>query len=166
MNRGVREADSELLSFLHADSTFPDPLVLQKGVDTLRKAFARRGDQRSAGHFPLRFRRSEENPSIGYSFYEFKARDRLRRWYSTGEFVRANAWQLVVAQDLRRQFRQGLPVERMSAPDLKNFDRRWDRLTGNFPGRVAAAILSSIWFRWFFRRRRQIESGPLPGGIL
>ena len=74
MNRGVAASRGEALLFLHADSGFPDPFALRKGLDTLAAANTARGDRNVAGHFPLRFRRSTPLPSFGFYYYECKAR--------------------------------------------------------------------------------------------
>jgi len=47
---------------------------LRRGLDALRGAIARRGDEAVAGHFALRFDLPPERRSLGYYFYECKAR--------------------------------------------------------------------------------------------
>lgn len=74
MNAGAATARGENLLFLHADSVFPHPLALRKGLDALAARLAERGDGRAAGHFALRFRCSNPTPSLGYYYYECKAR--------------------------------------------------------------------------------------------
>lgn len=70
MNAGGRKAKSDWLLFLHADSRFEDCFALRKGLGLLQRA----GSRQLAGHFALSFRRSENNPSAGFYYYEWKAR--------------------------------------------------------------------------------------------
>jgi rSAM/selenodomain-associated transferase 2 len=74
MNAGAAAARGEFFLFLHADSFFPDPLALRRGVDALQARVTERGDCRAAGRFALRFRRQTAAPSLAYYFYEQKAR--------------------------------------------------------------------------------------------
>jgi rSAM/selenodomain-associated transferase 2 len=73
-------------------------------------------------------------------------RERLGLWYSTGAYVRDNAWQLAFALDARRSFRRGTPPIEGSAAFLACYDRYLDRLTDHAPGRLAAALLVRLWF--------------------
>ena len=68
LNAGARTALAPVFLFLHADSAFPDPLALRKGLDALSA-----GDGR-AGHFSLRFVDDGGTLSPAYYFYECKAR--------------------------------------------------------------------------------------------
>ncbi len=70
MNFGAQQAQSEWLLFLHVDSRFDDSSALRRALDDLQLA----GSQNIAGHFALKFRRSEQIPSTAYYFYEWKAR--------------------------------------------------------------------------------------------
>lgn len=70
LNAGARVATAETLLFLHADSDFPDPLALRKGLEALREC----GYERAAGHYALRFALPVESYGFGYYFYECKAR--------------------------------------------------------------------------------------------
>lgn len=70
LNFGAEQAAAEWLLFLHVDSRFGDPLALRKALDFLQQT----GSCNLAGHFALHFRRTSEQPSIGYYFYEWKAR--------------------------------------------------------------------------------------------
>lgn len=79
-------------------------------------------------------------------------RERCRLWYETGRFVRANAWQLALALDVRRNFRRGVPLEEMTNPALDLFDRWFDRLTDHPPGRLVATALVRCWFFLICRR--------------
>ena len=89
-------------------------------------------------------------------------RERFRLWYRTGCYVRGNAWQLALAWEVRRQFRQGVALSEMTTPCLHVFDRCFDRLTDHPPGRLASMILVWSWFhltRWRLRLQR---AGALP----
>lgn len=70
LNAGARAAAGRTLLFLHADSNFPDPLALRRGLDALTAE----GDERTAGHFALRFAVPKVHSGFGYYFYECKAR--------------------------------------------------------------------------------------------
>lgn len=265
MNAGAAAAHAGTLLFLHADSLLPDPGALRTAIDALDAAIGRRGDDRLAGHFRLRFERSCPSPSLPWQFYERKARlhragcihgdqgllirrsffaeagpydeaqpiledvglaariaaqgewlllpaeavtsarrfeveglrerqtlnailmnfaaigwdagvtelvegyrsqdraerlrlapilrriealmgglppaERLRLWYATGGYVRGNAWQIPLLLDVRRR------GEREETPLLDRHDRWFDRLTDHPPGRLAAALLTWLWFR-------------------
>ena len=70
LNCGIAAAQGEWLLFLHVDSRFSDPLVLKKALIHVTRS----GSVKVAGHFALVFRRSDDIPSLGYYFYEAKAR--------------------------------------------------------------------------------------------
>lgn len=72
MNVGAAAARGETLLFLHADSILAAPLALREGLDHLAAAGARRGDNRVAGHFRLRFA-GDGTTTLPYRFYERKA---------------------------------------------------------------------------------------------
>ena len=74
LNRGVSAAGGEWLLFLHADSVFPDPAAITKGITAVREASRAKSDGRLAGRFTLRFDRGETPSSFGYSFCEGQAR--------------------------------------------------------------------------------------------
>jgi len=75
LNAGAARAAAETLLFLHADSILPEPRTLRGALDLLQIRLGQRGDYRAAGHFPLRFvRKDHAVPSLGFSFYEVKAR--------------------------------------------------------------------------------------------
>jgi rSAM/selenodomain-associated transferase 2 len=74
MNQGAHHARAQTLLFLHADSTFGDPLALRKAHNALASRVVRLGHEKVAGHFPLRFLRSAARPSMAYHFYESKTR--------------------------------------------------------------------------------------------
>lgn len=70
MNFAAKQAKADWLLFLHVDSRFADPLALRKALDALLQT----DSLKLAGHFALTFRRSEETPSVGYYYYQWKAR--------------------------------------------------------------------------------------------
>lgn len=74
MNAGAAAAAGNTLLFLHADCIFPDTLALRSALAAFSGAAAAGGSDRIAGHFRLRFDRSDPAPSLPYYFYEWKAR--------------------------------------------------------------------------------------------
>lgn len=74
LNRGAASARGEFLLFLHADSRFSSPRALRQGIDELRRAAGHGSSPRVAGRFSLVFARSSAAPSLGYRFFELKAR--------------------------------------------------------------------------------------------
>lgn len=72
MNAGAAIATADLLLFLHADSRFEDQDALLKAVACFRSTSD--VGQPFAARFGLRFRRSEEERSLAYFYYEAKAR--------------------------------------------------------------------------------------------
>jgi len=72
MNRGARNARGKNLLFLHVDSLFGEPDFLRKALQAFESCIGEGGSERIAGHFPLRFLRSDGSPSLGYYFYECK----------------------------------------------------------------------------------------------
>ncbi len=82
--------------------------------------------------------------------------ERLRIWYRTGGFVRANVWQLALRHRVRRAFSAGLPPEAVPLEPVLRFRRGCDAFTDHPPGRLLAALLTWLWFR---TRQRQ----PLRG---
>lgn len=74
-------------------------------------------------------------------------REKRQLWFSTGVYVRDNAWQLALALDIHRNFRRGLPADQGTHPFLHFYDRYLDRLTNHLPGRLLATLLVSLWFQ-------------------
>lgn len=73
LNTGARRAGTSDLLFLHADSRLEDPLLLARAAATMSEARRSRGD-RVAGHFGVRFQRTEPGHARAYYFYEAKTR--------------------------------------------------------------------------------------------
>lgn len=74
-------------------------------------------------------------------------RERLSLWYKTGAYVRSHAWQVPFFLDSRRNFRRGIPPGKGETPLLAIHDHFLERLTGHPPGRIAAVLLTWVWFR-------------------
>jgi len=74
MNGGAAAAAGDTFLFLHADSSFPDPRALRKGLDSLAAAGSSGEAGPVAGRFALRFDRRDAPPSWGYYHLEWKAR--------------------------------------------------------------------------------------------
>jgi rSAM/selenodomain-associated transferase 2 len=72
MNAAAKHARRPLLLFLHADSHLSDPLLLGKAVDALQDRIREAGNGRVAGHFPLRFIRSDNRHALAYRYVEAK----------------------------------------------------------------------------------------------
>jgi rSAM/selenodomain-associated transferase 2 len=73
-------------------------------------------------------------------------RERLAFWYRIGTYVRANAWQLAFALDVRRALRLGIHKEVMNTTFLAGYDRHLDFLTDHPPGKLLTAGLVKAWF--------------------
>ncbi len=73
-------------------------------------------------------------------------RERLKLWYACGSYVQRHAWQLPFALDVRRAFRQGLPVGEGRLRWVRLFEPVYNLLTNHPPGRLAATILLWLWF--------------------
>lgn len=70
LNQGLDHAANEWLLLLHVDSRFRDPKALRKALDRMIQL----PGYSVAGHFSLCFRRDQDEPSLPYYFYEWKAR--------------------------------------------------------------------------------------------
>lgn len=70
MNAGAAAAGGELLLFLHADSALDTPTLLADAVAALQQA----NDPRAAGHFALRFARSQPGHEFFFRYLEGKTR--------------------------------------------------------------------------------------------
>lgn len=78
---------------------------------------------------------------------ELPPAERLRLWSRTGGFVRDNAWQLLLCRSARRAYTAGLPPDNVALAPILSFRRRFDFMTDHLPGRLAAALLTWLWFR-------------------
>jgi rSAM/selenodomain-associated transferase 2 len=77
-----------------------------------------------------------------------------KRWgiyLATGGYVRSQAWQIGLALDCRKTYRQGLEVNHQSYYWLNWFDRWFDPLTNHCIGRTLTALLVRAWFAWQLR---------------
>jgi len=74
MNAGAAAARANELLFLHADTEIADTELLAGARDRMAAERARRGTDRVAGHFGLRFRRSRAGLAGAYYFYEAKTK--------------------------------------------------------------------------------------------
>ncbi len=79
-------------------------------------------------------------------------RQRWSLWYRTGSYVRSQGWQLALALDVRRQFRQGLPVGEGEFFWLRQWDKAFNPLTDHPPARALTALLVWCWYRLSRRR--------------
>lgn len=68
MNAGVRAATAPWLLFMHADSRLHNATLLREALSAIRD----RGDDTTAGHFPLRFERSVAGHEHLFRFLEAK----------------------------------------------------------------------------------------------
>lgn len=72
--------------------------------------------------------------------------ERVKLWYACGGYVQRHAWQLAYALDVRRSFRQGLPVGDGRLRWVRLFEPLYNAATGHPPGRLAATVLLWLWF--------------------
>jgi rSAM/selenodomain-associated transferase 2 len=70
MNAAAQQAGGDYLLFLHADSRLDDPQLLGKALETLLAA--ERDHPWTAGHFRLRFTRSDRRNALAYRYLEEK----------------------------------------------------------------------------------------------
>jgi len=72
---------------------------------------------------------------------------RLRVWYRTGQFVRSNAWQLVLRRSARTAYAAGQTAASVSLSPVTRF-RTWFEPLSNHPlGHLGAMLLTWLWFR-------------------
>lgn len=72
MNRGAQNAAANQLLFLHADSRIDDSALLETAWRFFTEQLGRVAQERLAGHFALRFERSQNTAPLAYYFYECK----------------------------------------------------------------------------------------------
>ncbi len=83
--------------------------------------------------------------------HDMPLRKRWRIWLATGGYVRSQAWQIGLALDCRKAYRQGLEPGCQNKDWLNWFDRWFNPLTNHWFGRTVTALLVRIWFAWQFR---------------
>ncbi len=72
MNAGSLHARACELLFLHADTTVDEPMLLANARDAMQQVRSTTSDDKIAGHFPLRFVRTNHDHDSAYYFYEAK----------------------------------------------------------------------------------------------
>ena len=70
LNQGIAAARGRWLLLLHVDSRFADACAIRRGLDQLLDC----NSLSVAGHFALRFRRTQTGAERAFYFYEWKAR--------------------------------------------------------------------------------------------
>jgi rSAM/selenodomain-associated transferase 2 len=73
MNRGAAQTRAPLLLFLHADSRLSSPTQLAEAMQALQQAWRGKNHPRVAGHFRLRFTRTQPGQDLTYRYYEEKS---------------------------------------------------------------------------------------------
>jgi rSAM/selenodomain-associated transferase 2 len=73
MNRGTAIATAPWLLFLHADSIPTSTSQLAQALTALQAACTAQKNERIAGHFRLRFERSQPGHDLAYHYYEEKS---------------------------------------------------------------------------------------------
>lgn len=84
-------------------------------------------------------------------FSEMPLRSRWKIWLATGHYVRSQAWQIGLALDCRKAFRDGVGPLQPDGKWLSWFDRWFDPLTNHYVGYVMTALLVRVWFVWQLR---------------
>lgn len=79
---------------------------------------------------------------------ELPWRRRWAIWLATGGYVRSQLWQLGLALDCRKAFRQEPRLVPGDGFWLRFVERWFDPLTDHFPGRAVTALLVMVWFVW------------------
>ena len=77
---------------------------------------------------------------------EMSFRKRWGVWLATGGYVRSQAWQIGLALDCRKAFRDGADSKPLTGRWLQWFELWFDPLTNHCVGRVLTALLVRIWF--------------------
>lgn len=72
LNAGFNKSTGENLLFLHADTRIKDPFLLSHALELWSKTLANANHDRVAGHFPLRFIRTNQNNSMSFRYAEGK----------------------------------------------------------------------------------------------
>ncbi|HET7570190.1 MAG TPA: glycosyltransferase [Gammaproteobacteria bacterium] len=74
MNAAARMGRGDWLLFLHADTQIYEPQLLADAVGTLAAAHTQAGHGSIAGHFPLRFERTQDRHGLLFRYMETKTR--------------------------------------------------------------------------------------------
>jgi len=74
MNYGAHRAEGDWLLFLHVDSCFETPRSLMLALAAIQREYELNDLPPCAGHFELRFERSDGRYPFAYMFYEAKTR--------------------------------------------------------------------------------------------
>lgn len=72
MNSAAKQANSELLLFLHADTRLSDNKLLSRAISNFHEFSQNTKNNLIAGHFPLKFSCSAKKRAWAYNFYEAK----------------------------------------------------------------------------------------------
>jgi len=81
------------------------------------------------------------------------ARQRRSLWLATGAYVRGQAWQIGLALDCRKAYRNNAEGPPDPGCWLEWFDRWFEPLTNHRAGRAMTALLVRLWFSRQLRRR-------------
>jgi rSAM/selenodomain-associated transferase 2 len=81
-------------------------------------------------------------------FSEMSIRERWGIWLATGGYVRSQAWQIGLALDCRKAFRQGIDLDPSACRWLSWFDHWFEPFTNHCVGRTVTALLVRGWFAW------------------
>jgi rSAM/selenodomain-associated transferase 2 len=84
-------------------------------------------------------------------FDEMPLSERWGIYLATGRYVRGQAWQIGLALDCRKAYRQRIEADHQSGYWLNWFDRWFDPLTNHCIGRTLTALLVRAWFAWQLR---------------
>ena len=72
LNAGFRRSNGNDILFLHADSRIKDPSLLRNALRHWHDALAVEGQDTVAGHFPLKFMRTNQNHDMSFRYTEGK----------------------------------------------------------------------------------------------
>jgi hypothetical protein len=85
-------------------------------------------------------------------------RTRWKLWLATGGYVRSQVWQIGLALDCRKAFRQGFEPGCQGKGWLNWFERWFNPLTNNCFGRTVTALLVRAWFAWQLRHDPETDA--------
>ncbi|NNL42633.1 MAG: glycosyltransferase [Desulfobacterales bacterium] len=72
LNAGFKKSTRDNLLFLHADTRIKDPFLLSNALEHWNKTLANANHDRIAGHFPLKFIRTNQNNNMSFRYAEGK----------------------------------------------------------------------------------------------